>query len=252
MQRGFYSQLPQKFPWDQRLYSEASARLLILPVLCCCRGKIRGGKGWGQDWCSFLCAVNRQEGKERGSSQLSHWLTHNLLTIFSVTKYAHAEKQLGPHTLPLKHEGVRMIFDSMHPPVMTDSWRHNLFCGNTTQVPFIYSTIQKTVQELANITKMCTVSPDFTEQHNKQQFWANTQASHLLILRLCLHRFSSSVQTFVSTSIQRQSALPKDDSQKLPFFYNQTRAGLSIKPVCFFLTMLLWMWPRRSSEEAEP
>ena len=46
----------------------------------------------------MYCKQTGRQVKKELSTPASHRLTHNLLIIFSVTKYAYAVKQRGPHT----------------------------------------------------------------------------------------------------------------------------------------------------------
>lgn len=73
----------------------------------CCRREIWAeGMRSGQMQLPRVVYTDRRANKEEAlDSRLTHRLTRNLLTIFSVTEYAYAQKRRGPHTLLLKHEG---------------------------------------------------------------------------------------------------------------------------------------------------
>lgn len=119
----------KKFPRAQRSRGESSARLSVVLAVLHPAGERYGPKGWGQDMCS---PSYKQTGGQikRGSPLPPHAGSHlTCLQFFSVTKYAYAEKQGGPHTL-LQEDEQAGRERKPHTLENTDLLSHDAFLGH--------------------------------------------------------------------------------------------------------------------------
>lgn len=205
----------KKFPRAQRSRGESSARLSVVLAVLHPAGERYGPKGWGQDMCS---PSYKQTGGQikRGSPLPPHAGSHlTCLQFFSVTKYAYAEKQGGPHTL-LQEDEQAGRERKPHTLENTDLLSHDAFLGHI--LPNWYH---------KDVYCCCRFKRGGGNPTVQAAAFGQRHTSHLSFRGSIYTGFSSSAQTFVSTSIHRQNASLGYTQRwltKLPFY--QTGAGL--------------------------